>query len=92
MQGSFLETEKKSSDPHGLQSEHNKHVPDDRELFIHVAGLFTGIIKYGFIPRQMRDTAIVSIMKDEKGDRHDPDNSRGIVLSSIVGRYWRTFY
>ena len=39
---------------------------------------------HGCIPRKFRETAVIPILKDKAGDRNNPDNYRGTVISSVL--------
>ena len=74
----------KASDLDGIQVEHSKN--GSVNLYRHIAGLFTGLVKHGCIPRNFRETAIIPILKDQAGHRNNPDNYRGIAISSVLGK------
>ena len=74
----------KASDLDGIQAEHIKN--GSLNLNRHIAGLFTGLVKHGCIPRNFRETGIIPILKDQAGDRNNPDNSRGIAISLVLGK------
>ena len=74
----------KAVDCDGVQAEHLKHTPES--FFIHTAGLYTGIVKHGCIPDNLNMTIIVPIVKEENGNRNDPDNYIGIAMSSVSGK------
>ncbi len=50
-----------ASDLDGIQAERIKN--GSLNLYRHIAGLFTGLIKHGCIPRNFRETAIIPILK-----------------------------
>ena len=50
-----------ASDLDGIQAERIKN--GSLNLYRHIAGLFTGLVKHGCIPRNFRETAIIPILK-----------------------------
>ena len=75
----------KATDADGIQTEHLKNGSHD---FI--------VILLGYVQESsnmvvspvgtLRCTVIVPILKDNSGDRNDPDNYRRITISSVLGK------
>ena len=74
----------KAADSDGIQAEHLKN--GSYHLYCHIAGLCVGILKHGYLPSALRRTTIIPIIKDNAGSRNDPENYRGIAISSVLGK------
>lgn len=55
-------------------------------LFEHLASLLSCMLRHGYSPMGFRTSTIVSIPKNKRKSMSDPDNYRGIALSSILGK------
>ena len=70
----------------GILVEHIKY--GGMILLIHMGVLFQAMLRHSFIPEQFKDSIVVPIMKDRNGGVSDPDNYRGISLSSVVSKLY----
>ena len=75
---------RKAAGTDGISAEHIKHGGSD--LLVHLSIVFQAIMKHGCVPDQWKESTIVPLLKDRNGDKSDPDNYRGITLSSIVSK------
>jgi len=62
-----------------------------------LARLFTAMLKHGYVPQAFGLGVVIPILKDDSGDRAEPDNYRGITLSPIIFKLFEmclleTFY
>ena len=76
----------KSCGPDGIYAEHLLHAP--RDLVIHVTILFNLMLIHGFVPDDFGVGLIVPLIKDERGDKTDSGNYRGITLSPIISKVY----
>ena len=74
----------KSSDEDGISSEHLHYAP--LSLLIRITFLLNQMLKHSFVPRQFRSGFMIPIVKDQQGDRSDPNNYRGITISPIISK------
>ena len=44
------------------------------------------MLRHSVVPRQFKESVMVPIVKDRNGDISDPDNYRGIALSSVLSK------
>ena len=44
------------------------------------------ILKHAFVPSQFRSGFMIPIIKDQQGDRSDPNNYRGITISPFISK------
>ena len=72
------------SGPDGITTEHLRF--GGYELSIHLSVAFTACLRHAFVPRQFLNSVIVLIAKDRHGDVGNPDNYRGIAISSVVSK------
>ena len=72
---------RKAAGTDGISAEHIKHGSSD--LLVHLSIVFQAVMKHGCVPDQWKESTIVPLLKDRNGDKSDPDNYRGITLSSI---------
>ena len=57
------------------------------ELAIHLSTACTAcLIRHSVVPTQFLESYCVLIIKDKHGDASDPDNYRGIAVSSIISK------
>ena len=74
----------KSPGPDDIMSEHLRYGGPILSIYMSVA--FTAFLRHSFVPSQFLRSYIVSIVKDKRGNTHDPDNCRGIAVSSVVSK------
>ena len=74
----------KSAGPDGIESEHLRFGGYD--LSIHMSIAFTAFLRHAFVPSQFLGSYIVPIIKDKEGNLSNPDNYRGIAISSVVSK------
>lgn len=74
----------KSAGPDAIQSEHLKHGGPLLHIYMSVA--FTAMVRHSYVPTQFRSSYLVPIVKDKKGDKSDPENYRGIAVSSVLAK------
>ena len=67
-----------------LRSEHLIYGSFTLVIFLSVA--FTGFLRHSFVPYQFLSSFIVPILKDRNGDATDPDNYRGVAISSATSK------
>ena len=70
----------------GISAEHIKHGGTD--LLIHISIVFQSMLRHGYVPEQWKESIIVPILKDKTGSKIDPDNYRGLKLSSVVSKQY----
>lgn len=75
---------KKAAGLDGISTEHIKHGGTD--LLIHISVVFQAMLRHGYVPEQWKESVIVPILKNKSGSKMDPDNYRGITLSSIMSK------
>ena len=63
-------------------SEHLRYGGPIPSIYMSVA--FTAFLRHSFVPSQFLRSYIVPIVKDKRGNTHDPDNYKGIAVSSVV--------
>ena len=74
----------KSAGPDGIESEHLRF--GGYELSIHTSVAFTAFLRHTFVPRQFLGSYIVPISKDKQGNVSNPNNYRGIAISSVMSK------
>ena len=74
----------KSSDEDGISAEHLHFAP--LSLLVRITILFNLMLKHAFVPEQYRLGFMIPIVKDQQGDRSDPNNYRGITISPIISK------
>ena len=74
----------KAAGPDKIEAEHLKY--GGRSLAIHLSVAMTGCLRHSCVPHQFLRSYIVPIVKDKAGDSTDPDNYRGIALSSVTSK------
>ena len=46
------------------------------------------MLRHGYVPEQWKDSVIVPILKNKTGSKIDPDDYRGITLSSVTSKFF----
>ena len=72
----------KSGGPGAPSSDHFMNAP--RELYIHLALLFTTCIHHSYMSNDILGSCIIPIPKNAKKSKHDSDNYRSIAIGSIM--------
>ena len=67
-----------------ISAEHIKH--GGTGLLIHISIVFQAMLRHGYVPEQWKESVIVPILKIKTGSKIDPDNYRGITLSSVMSK------
>jgi hypothetical protein len=73
----------------GLNSEHYKYASD--RLAILLSLLYTACIVHGYLPKELMDSIIMPIAKDNKGDLTDKDNYRPLAITSVSSKILELF-
>ena len=74
----------KSADENGLSAEHFHHAP--LNLLTRLTGLFNGMMRHSFVPKDFRFGFMIPIIKDNQGSHSDVSNYRGITISPIISK------
>ena len=75
---------RKSAEPDEAESEHLRY--GGFELAIHMSTAFTACLRHSVVPTQFLESYVVPAIKDKHGDASDPDNYRGIAVSSTISK------
>jgi hypothetical protein len=68
----------------GMMSNHVVHA--NRDLYVHIAMLFSSMLVHGTVPKEFSLLSITPVPKNKSGNMSDSDNYRAIALSSIFGK------
>ncbi len=71
----------------GHCTDHVIHSPRTLIYSLYIALLFSSMLRHGFLVDGFHITTIIPIPKNKKKSLDDPENYRGITLSSILGNY-----
>ena len=74
----------KSFDESGISVEHLHFAP--LSFLVRITNLFNMMLKHAFVPSQFRSGFMIPIIKDQQGNRSDPNNYRGITISPIISK------
>lgn len=71
----------------GMQRLYSNHIIlSSRALQVHMAKLFTSMLRHGYNPEYILEAVISSIPKNIRGDISSSENYRGIALASALGK------
>ena len=74
----------KCADANNISAEHFHYAP--LSMILRLTSLFNLMLKHAFVPKDFRMGHMVPIVKDQQGNRADPNNYRGITISPIMSK------
>ena len=74
----------------GLNSEHYKYASDRVSVLLSL--FYTACFVHGHLPKELMDSIIMPIVKDNKGDLTDKDNYRPLAITSVSSKIIELVY
>ena len=75
---------KKAVGTDGVSAEHIRF--GGGALSLHLSTLFQAMLRHSFVPKEYKESVVVLIVKDRNKDISDPNNYRGIAVTSVVSK------